>query len=110
MVENIFVLLVPLLIILLTTDLGLYINIIYHKFDFDDPVKVVKQGISVLLTMIFSTVISLVLSSLCVGLFFILDNVLLSLFIVTLILVILNIVMKLIINTKGIEKFKSIIN
>lgn len=110
LVENIFVLLVPLLIILLTTDLGLYINIIYHKFDFDDPVKVVKQGISVLLTMIFSTVISLVLSSLCVGLFFVLDNVLLSLFIVTLILVILNIVMKLIINTKGIEKFKSIIN
>ena len=110
LIENVFVILIPLSVILLTTDLGLYINILYYKFDFDDPVKVVKQGISVLLTMIFSALIALILSVLCVGLFFIFNNAVLSLSIVLIVLVVLNIIMKLIINIKGIKKFKNIIN
>lgn len=46
--------LVPLLFITGTTMIGLYFNICYPKFDFDNPQKVVKSSIPVLLTMLLS--------------------------------------------------------
>ena len=46
--------LVPLLFIIGTTMIGLYFNICYPKFDYDNPQKVVKNSIPVLLTMLLS--------------------------------------------------------
>ena len=49
-----FVLIVPILVVLISTKLGLFINLMKVRLDFDNPAKVIKQSMPVLLTMIFS--------------------------------------------------------
>ena len=48
------VFIIPLLFVIGTTMIGLYFNICYPKFDFDNPQKVVKSGVPTLLTILIS--------------------------------------------------------
>lgn len=53
------VLVVPTLSNLVVCALGLLLNLIFPKFDFDNPSKVVKQSLPVLLCMVFGTLLSI---------------------------------------------------
>ena len=60
--DNIMILLITTISILIVSKMGLYINLLFPKIDFDQPARVVKQGLSVLITMIFSSVYTLIIS------------------------------------------------
>ena len=46
-----FIILIPFLVVILTSITGLYINLLYPKLNWESEQEVVKQGISVLVTM-----------------------------------------------------------
>jgi len=47
-----FVFLIPLLLLLFTSFTGLYVNLLFPRFDYENDTKVVKQSISVLVSMV----------------------------------------------------------
>ncbi|MFA6627276.1 MAG: hypothetical protein WCT17_01935 [Bacilli bacterium] len=52
---------IPLIVNLLIGSLGLFINLLFPKLNWDNPLKAVKQGMSVVLTMFASLIVSAVL-------------------------------------------------
>lgn len=51
-----FIFLIPFLVSIMTSIIGLYINLLYPKFDWESEQEVVKQGMSVLVTMLINMV------------------------------------------------------
>ena len=51
---------IPTLLALISSFAGVLINIYHPKLDFDDETKVVKQSLSVLLSMVFTFVLTLI--------------------------------------------------
>lgn len=60
LVDNIMIILILILSILMISKMGLFINLLFPKFDYDQPIKVIKQGMSVLVMMVFSSLYSIV--------------------------------------------------
>ncbi|MDD4212621.1 MAG: hypothetical protein PHY42_04415 [Bacilli bacterium] len=65
-VNLVFFIILPLLVNLLMGALGLMINLCFPKLDWDNPLKAVKQGMSVVLTMFISMILMVIL-----GVFFV---------------------------------------
>lgn len=70
-IQIIMVILTPLLFTFLLSCLGLFINLLVPKLDWEDEAQVVKQGLSTLLTM----VLGIVLSLLPLGLYILIDGI-----------------------------------
>lgn len=96
----------PTLLNLIICSLGIFLNLLFPKFDFDNPTKVVKQSLSVLLCMVFGILLSAVgfgiyklFPALSIGMIFaILTAIYVSIFTVLLIVVF----------TKGVKLFRNI--
>lgn len=89
--------------------IGLLINLRYHKFDWDVPTKVVKQGTSVLLTMIIGMVFDgLIIGLMLVSIFLLSFNVLSTFLLLVLVLVIIVVLDILILNRLGNKLYNKI--
>ena len=55
-----FIVLIPFLVVILTAITGLYINLLYPKLNWESEQEVVKQGISVLVTMSVNFILVLI--------------------------------------------------
>lgn len=51
-----FIFIIPFLIIIMTSIIGLYVNLLYPKFGWESEQEVIKQGMSVLVTMLINMI------------------------------------------------------
>lgn len=60
-IDLVFMLIIPIIAILFMSYIGLYLNLLFPRFDYESDVKAVKQSISVLLTMVAGFLFSLIM-------------------------------------------------
>lgn len=100
---SVLLILIPTVLTLTMSVLGLYINLRHPMLDFDDEAKVIKQSMSVLLTLLIGLVITL----LPVMLFLIFELPILPLSLGFLaLLIVLFVIFSLILFTKGVKLFR----
>lgn len=97
---------IPTILNLISAFGGVLINIYYPILEFEDETKVVKQSLSVLLTMVFSFILTLI----TIGLYFIFKTLQIEYIILITFLIYLLVLMFVIsiLFTKGIKKFKKL--
>ena len=99
--------LIPLLFVIGTTAMGLLFNIYFPKFKYDNVQKVIKNGLPVLLTMLFSFVMLVILFvSLVLSIVFI-NDVVAMIVLIALGLIYCSVFL-LILYTKGVKRFNKI--
>lgn len=94
-----FILIIPLIVIVMTSIIGLYVNLLYPKFGWESEQEVIKQGMSVLVTMLIN-MICVILPAI---LYFIVpvSNQFISLGIMTIGYIVLTIIWIMILNING---------
>ena len=100
-------LLIPLLFVIGTTAMGLLFNIYFPKFKYDNVQKVIKNGLPVLLTMLFSFVMLVILFvSLVLAIVFI-NDVVAMIVLIALGLIYCSVFLS-ILYTKGVKRYNKI--
>ncbi len=90
-VSIISLIIIPFLFVLTVTPLGLFINLIYHKFDWNNEREVVKNSASVSITLFIDWGLTLVFAATLIGLSFV--NIYLAITSTILLLVVLSVVL-----------------
>lgn len=72
-IASIALFLVPTLLVIAFSIIGLFINLKFPKFDYDNPAKVVKQGLSTGLTVLFSFITFMLVSVTSLVLWYLFD-------------------------------------
>ncbi|HNZ77483.1 MAG TPA: ABC transporter permease [Bacilli bacterium] len=97
--------LIPSLFAISISFLGLYANLLIPRFDYDQEIKAIKQSISVLVTMAFSFIITILLvGAILLGLV-VLKNISLAYLFVTLLAVIITAISYILISTHGVKLY-----
>lgn len=104
-----FIILIPSLFSICMSYLGLYINLKAPRFDWDNPIKIVKNSTSVLITMLSSAIIYIVTGIIAIVLMVLGVYVYLILGIMAVILLGLLIICIKLVHTKGISLFEGLI-
>lgn len=102
----IFNLLISLIFAVISAILGLIVNIYFPKLDWTNPTRVVKQSISVLITMIFT--LGVVLLGVGLAIWFKVSNFIMFLSIVTIILLVVLVVSWKVLITEGVSQFRKL--
>lgn len=106
LINMIWLILIPSIFAIFMSIFGLFINLSYPKLDWTQEVKVVKQSISVMITIFGGMGIIALIG----GIFYKLEptNINIFLGVVTIVLVIVTVIMWNILKTKGVELFKKL--
>lgn len=107
--EMLFFVLIPIVVVMLVSEVGLFINLLFPKISFEQPAQVVKQSLSVLVTMIVTGIMMILFLIFAVAIYLLCSNLIISYLFVMIFSIVLIIIMKLIINTKGVRLFNKII-
>lgn len=107
--DSIFMFIIPSLLALYMSLLGLFVNILFPRFDYDNETKVVKQSVSVLITMIFGFVGSAIVLVPGYLVAFNIGNYILGFLIQLGIEVILIAIVMFLLSSVGIKKYKKLI-
>lgn len=102
----IFNLLISLIFAVISAILGLIVNIYFPKLDWTNPTRVVKQSISVFITMIFT--LGVVLLGIGLAIWFKVSNFIMFLSIVTIILLVVLVVSWKVLITEGVSQFRKL--
>ncbi len=94
----IFIIIIPFLICSMSSMVGLYINLLYPKLEWESEMEVVKQGFAVVVTMIVDAIMIFIPISL---LFLFPYSIIINLILLTFVYLILNIVWFIVLYTKG---------
>lgn len=96
----------PTLLNLIVCTLGILLNLLFPKFDFDNPTKVVKQSLPVLLCMVFG----ILLSAVGFGLFKLFPSLSIGVIfaILTAIYLLIVAVLLIVVFTKGVKMFRNV--
>lgn len=95
-----------ILLSIFSSTLGLYINLLYPKLEFTSDVQVVKQGASVIISMISNILYVIILCG--IGYIFKLNNLDLFLIVSNILTVITVLILYRTIKTKGVKLFRSL--
>lgn len=107
-IESVFMFLIPISIVDLVSNIGLYINLRFPKLDYSQPAQVVKQSLSVLVTMVVTTILIMILIFVAIFVYLISNNIILSYLLLFLICELLVIIIKIVINSNGKKLFNKI--
>lgn len=107
--DSIFMFVIPTFLVLYMSVLGLFVNILFPRFDYENETKVVKQSVSVIVTMIFGFIGSALI--LVPGFIFVFNigNYLLGFLIQLGIEIVLIAVVIFLLSSTGREKYKKLI-
>lgn len=97
--------LIPSLFAISISFLGLYANLLIPRFDYDQEIKAIKQSISVLVTMAFSFIITILLAGAILLGLVVLKNISLAYLFVTLLAVIITAISYILISTHGVKLY-----
>ena len=107
LLDLLFVLVVPTLYTFIMAEIGLMMNLVFPRFDWDNPLKAVKQSASGIITMLISFVLTVILVIGIVILIQLMD-VYLILLIISLLLIVGLIITTHLVYNKGVELFDKI--
>lgn len=99
------IILIPSLFAISISILGLYANLLIPRFDYDQEIKAIKQSISVLVTMAFSFIITILLVGAIVLGLVVLSNALWAYLFITLLAVIITAISYILISTHGVKLY-----
>ncbi|MDY0208901.1 MAG: ABC transporter permease [Bacilli bacterium] len=99
------IVLIPSLFAISISLLGLYANLLLPRFDYDQEIKAIKQSMSVLVTMAFSFVITILLVGAILLGFVVLSSVSLAYLFVTLLAIIVTAISYILISTHGVKLY-----
>ncbi len=109
LLEALLLILISLLIVITNSIIGLFINLLYPKLDFEHPTVVIKRSMSVFISLIFTNILIWGLSLISIVCFLITNNCLLAMAIELLIALIACLVSMLLLNKIGTNKFQKIV-
>lgn len=107
LLDLLFVLVVPTLYTFIMAEIGLMMNLVFPRFDWDNPLKAVKQSASGIITMLISFALTVILVIGIVILIQLMD-VYLILLIISLLLIVGLIITTHLVYNKGVELFDKI--
>lgn len=106
--ETISMLLIPIIMTSIVSKLGLYINICFPKFDYSHPAQVVKQSLSVLVTMLFSNLLVLLLIGITAFTYFLCHKFEIAYMMAIIFTIVVYFLISIVLMVKGTKKYKKI--
>lgn len=99
----------PILIVLIISKVGLYINILLPKLEYEQPAQVVKQSLSVLVTMLVATLLVLIILGSALITYVLTKNMTITYIATYVVCLLMYIIISLILQTSGKKNYNKII-
>lgn len=99
----------PTLIVLIISKVGLYINILLPKLEYEQPAQVVKQSLSVLVTMLVATLLVLIILGSALITYVLTKNMTITYIATYVVCLLMYIIISLILQTSGKKNYNKII-
>lgn len=99
----------PILIVLIISKVGLYINILLPKLEYEQPAQVVKQSLSVLVTMLVATLLVLIILGSALITYALTKNMTTTYIATYVVCLLMYIIISLILQTSGKKNYNKII-
>ena len=109
LVDLMFIIIIPSLFTIFMTYASLYVNLLLPRFDWDNPIKIVKNSASVLVSMAVSAVVYFISLIIVVVLMVLEAYVYVILLVLTLLVLALMVVAIVLVNTKGVKLFNNLV-
>mgnify|MGYP000982539681 CR=1 FL=1 len=104
-IDVLMLILIPFIMVIFMGYLGLFINLFFPRFDYDNEVKVIKQSLSVSLTMLIGFLVDIIIFFLCIIIHIALNNTLITYLFALIISSVLLVSMVILTYTIGVKRY-----